>query len=369
LVKLYLKQNNKTKVLEKFQQFMEYGKGSVTNNVMEKGLNTLLDLVGSSNDIDLSEKLYKVASDFLLKQKNERVWFRTNLKLAKVLYDREEYSKLEKTLAELHRSCVDEKTGQDDPKKGSQLIDVYALEIQMYTAIKNIKKQKELYHKALSIPSAIPHPRIMGIIRECGGKANMREKDWEKARTDFFEAFKNYDEAGSPRRLSCLKYLILAFILSASEISPFDSPEVKPYKNEAEIVVMSNLVSAYEKMENKKFEDLLKHKSIQEDPFIRDYVPELLTMIQTKVLLRLLQAYSSLRIQYIATELNISEKNVEELAVTLILDEKIRGKIDQVNKVLQVESAKGSLHSKYRAVDKWASQLNTLQSTLFSRLQ
>jgi len=197
----------------------------------------------------------------------------------------------------------------------------------------------------------------------------MREKDWEKARTDFFEAFKNYDEAGSPRRLSCLKYLILAFILSASEISPFDSPEVKPYKNEAEIVVMSNLVSAYEKMENKKFEDLLKHKSIQEDPFIRDYVPELLTMIQTKVLLRLLQAYSSLRIQYIATELNISEKNVEELAVTLILDEKIRGKIDQVNKVLQVESAKGSLHSKYRAVDKWASQLNTLQSTLFSRLQ
>lgn len=70
---------------------------------------------------------------------------------------------------------------------------------------------------------------------------------------------------------------------------------------EPEIVIMSNLVAAYEKMENKKFEDILKHKSIQEDPFIRDYVPELLVMIQTKVLLRLLQAYSSLRIQYIAT--------------------------------------------------------------------
>jgi len=45
-------------------------------------------------------------------------------------------------LAELHKSCVDEKTGQDDPKKGSQLVDVYALEIQMYTATKNTKKQK-----------------------------------------------------------------------------------------------------------------------------------------------------------------------------------------------------------------------------------
>ena len=129
----------------------------------------------------------------------------------------------------------------------------------------------------------------------------MREKDWEKAHTDFFEAFKNYDEAGSPRRLSCLKYLILAYILSASEISPFDAAEVKPYKNEPEIVVMSNLVVAYEKMENKKFEEILRTKSIQEDSFIRDYVPELLTLIQTKVLLKLLSAYSwALQPQHLA---------------------------------------------------------------------
>jgi len=40
-----------------------------------------------------------------------------------------------------------------------------------------------------------------------------------------------------------------------------------------------------------------------------------------------------------------------------------------VHRVLQVESAKGSLHAKYRAVEKWASQLNGLQSTLFARLQ
>jgi len=120
---------------------MEYGKSAVTNNVMEKGLNSILDLVGAGSDIELSEKLYGIASDWLLKQKNERVWFRTNLKLAKVLYDREEYSKLEKTLTTLHKSCQDEK-GQDDQKKGSQLVDIYALEIQMYTATKNQKKTK-----------------------------------------------------------------------------------------------------------------------------------------------------------------------------------------------------------------------------------
>jgi COP9 signalosome complex subunit 2 len=46
--------------------------------------------------------------------------------------------------------------------------------------------------------------------------------------SDFFEAFKNYDEAGSPRRIQCLKYLVLANMLMLSEINPFDSTEAKP---------------------------------------------------------------------------------------------------------------------------------------------
>jgi len=44
-------------------------------------------------------------------------------------------------LTTLHKSCQDEK-GQDDQKKGSQLVDIYALEIQMYTATKNQKNKK-----------------------------------------------------------------------------------------------------------------------------------------------------------------------------------------------------------------------------------
>ena len=92
------------------------------------------------------------------------------------------------------------KDGLPDLKKATLLLEVYAIEIQMYSAQKNFKKLKELYDKSLSIKSAIPHPRIMGTVRECGGKMHMREKAWQAAHTDFFEAFKSYDDAGSPRR-------------------------------------------------------------------------------------------------------------------------------------------------------------------------
>jgi COP9 signalosome complex subunit 2 len=69
----------------------------------------------------------------------------------------------------------------------------------------------------------------MGVIRECGGKMHMSQQEWDLAQTDFFEAFKNYDEAGRPKRIQCLKYLVLANMLMKSEINPFDSQETKPF--------------------------------------------------------------------------------------------------------------------------------------------
>ena len=58
---------------------------------------------------------------------------------------------------------------------------------QMHTELKNSKRLKDLYHRALTIKSAIPHPRILGVIRECGGKMHMHERSWSEAATDFFE--------------------------------------------------------------------------------------------------------------------------------------------------------------------------------------
>lgn len=54
-------------------------------------------------------------------------------------------------------------------------------------------------------------------------------ENWEAAQVDFFEAFRNYDEAGSLQRIQVLKYLVLTTMLIQSDINPFDSPETKPY--------------------------------------------------------------------------------------------------------------------------------------------
>lgn len=54
--------------------------------------------------------------------------------------------------------------GVDNQHRGTQLLEIYALEIQMHTAQKNNKKLKQLYEASLQIKAAIPHPLIMGLL-------------------------------------------------------------------------------------------------------------------------------------------------------------------------------------------------------------
>jgi COP9 signalosome complex subunit 2 len=53
--------------------------------------------------------------------------------------------------------------------------------------------------------------------------------DFEAAQNDFFESFRNFDEAGSLQRIQVLKYFVLANMLMESDIDPFSSQETKPY--------------------------------------------------------------------------------------------------------------------------------------------
>jgi hypothetical protein len=53
--------------------------------------------------------------------------------------------------------------------------------------------------------------------------------EFEAAQNDFFESFRNYDEAGSLQQIEVLKYFVLANMLMESDIDPFSSQETKPY--------------------------------------------------------------------------------------------------------------------------------------------
>jgi COP9 signalosome complex subunit 2 len=44
----------------------------------------------------------------------------------------------------------------------------------------------------MNLDAVISDPRVMGIIKECGGKLYMSEKKWELALEEMFDCFKFY---------------------------------------------------------------------------------------------------------------------------------------------------------------------------------
>ncbi|EDO47654.1 predicted protein [Nematostella vectensis] len=356
MIKINFKLQKYDEMMSKYKQLLTYIKSAVTRNHSEKSINSILDYISTSKQMELLQNFYETTLDALRDAKNDRLWFKTNTKLGKLYYDRNEFNRLSKILKQLHQSC-------------QVIAGDYALEIQMYTAQKNNKKLKALYEQSLHIKSAIPHPLIMGVIRECGGKMHLREGDYERAHTDFFEAFKNYDESGSPRRTTCLKYLVLANMLMKSGINPFDSQEAKPYKNDPEILAMTNLVSAYQNDDINEFEKILKtnRKNIMDDPFIREHIEDLLRNIRTQVLIKLIKPYTRIHIPFISKELNIDSEEVESLLVSCILDSTIHGRIDQVNQLLELDRRSQNA-DRFTALDRWTNQLNSLHTAVINKI-
>uniref|UniRef100_A0A1I7XQC4 TPR_REGION domain-containing protein n=1 Tax=Heterorhabditis bacteriophora TaxID=37862 RepID=A0A1I7XQC4_HETBA len=167
MVKITFNLNDFEAMLEHYQRLLKYIKSAVTKNYSEKSINSILDYISTSRQMELLQKFYETTLDALKDSKNERLWFKTNTKLGKLYFDMREFCKLEKILRQLKTSCKNEQ-GEEDQKKGTQLLEIYALEIQMYTEQKNNKALKRLYElaqQAIQSKSAIPHPLILGVIR------------------------------------------------------------------------------------------------------------------------------------------------------------------------------------------------------------
>ena len=94
----------------------------------------------------------------------------------------------------------------------------------------------------------------------------MIEKQWKKACDELFEAFKCYQEVANSNAKTILKYVILASIISESEINYAETQEAKVYQEDKEIGALMNLRQAYEKDDYNDIFDILS--KVKKDDFM-----------------------------------------------------------------------------------------------------
>ena len=131
--------------MEHYRELLTYVKSAVTRNYSEKSINNMLDFIEKGSDDQRAykcmEQFYSQTLDSFQSTNNERLWLKTNIKLARLWLDRKDYTHLVRKVRELHKACQKD-DGTDDPSKGTYSLEVYALEIQMYADTRNNKRLK-----------------------------------------------------------------------------------------------------------------------------------------------------------------------------------------------------------------------------------
>lgn len=128
MIKINFKLQNYNEMMVRYKQLLTYIKSAVTRNHSEKSINSILDYISTSKNVrfstdvfmslfwqsllflllvqmELLQNFYETTLEALKDAKNDRLWFKTNTKLGKLYFDRNDFSKLQKILKQLHQSC------------------------------------------------------------------------------------------------------------------------------------------------------------------------------------------------------------------------------------------------------------------------
>ena len=175
------------------------GGTDISPALIEKGINTMLERVASLNNNrsttapsssnstnlftpgTLALAVYDATLSVFHPQsgmcKIERLWFKTNLKYGQLLYEMNDTAKLQLVLRDLiqihgepdvvssNSHYNDESNSSGTASVSTNSMEIYALQIQLYSRLKDNKKLRSTFHKALNVRGGIPHPRTIALIQ------------------------------------------------------------------------------------------------------------------------------------------------------------------------------------------------------------
>jgi COP9 signalosome complex subunit 2 len=227
---------------------------TVTRNECTDAINTVLDAItalsseeNSTMHDEILLQMYTITLDALKVTNNERLWVMVNIKLCKLYVETHQLDKVEDLLIMLKNffgQAIENEDGMlvdggsssgSGSGSTSSLLEVYSIEIRLCAVTHDFERLKRIYPKTLNLPSTVTDPRIMGMIREEGGKLYLLEENYDTALSELSEGFRAYQEAGNSRAKICLKYVLLTSMLAMSDINPLLAPEAKVFMDDNEV--------------------------------------------------------------------------------------------------------------------------------------
>ena len=128
---------------------------------------------------------------------------------------------------------------------------------------------------------------------------------------------------------------------------------------------MTDLVDAYQRDDIHAYESILQNnQDVLADQFIAENIDEVTRNMRTKAVLKLIAPYTRFTLSFIAKKLKFSESEVEDIVGFLIVDKKLKGKINQEQGTVEVENNKDS--DRVQSLREWTSAIQSLWQTILN---
>ncbi|KAK1932881.1 PCI domain containing protein [Babesia divergens] len=179
--------------------------------------------------------------------------------------------------------------------------------------------------------------------------------------------------ADERKLVQSLKYLLLTIVITGrnKEMATLLGAKNKQrFINHVEVEMIQKISSCYDNSSIVDFEQLLTdyRQVIMMDPVLQQEVHRLYEALLERNILRLLEPYNVVEIDFIASKLSLPQDKVEKKLAEMILDHKLRGTIDQgkANLLIYDEEAKETF---YEDVNKTIGHLTRVIDTLYEKAQ
>ncbi|CAG9761683.1 unnamed protein product [Ceutorhynchus assimilis] len=247
------------------------------------------------------------------------------------------------------------------------LVEVQLLESKIYHALSNLPKARAALTSARTTANTIYcPPKIQASLDLQSGILHAAdEKDFKTAYSYFYEAFEGFDSVESSKALTALKYMLLSKIMlnHSEDVQQIVSEKLAIKYAGRDIDAMKAVAQASHKRSLADFQVALKQykAELEDDVIVRAHLDTLYDNMLEQNLLRIIEPYSRVQVDYIAKAIKLSMAQVEQKLSQIILDGKFDGILDQGEGVLIVfdeapvdksyEMALETIHNMSKVVD------------------
>lgn len=291
----------------------------------------VIDALASDKHVSkLQEAVCEECIAWCHKEKRTFLRHRVEIRLAMLYLEGGNYQKSLDIIQGLHKEVkkLDDKL---------LLVEILVVEAKINISLTNIPKAKVSLTAAKSNANAIHCPFLLqSEIDMISGIINAQEKDFKTAFSYFNEAFESLHQNNEKERARlALKYMLLSKIMSeqTKEVEQIGASKIVAMeyagKNTTEALLAIAKAQKSRSVEN--FENVvLKYSSeINADPVISFHIRSLNERLIEQNLLRIVEPYSRVEIDYVAAWLKLPVERVQSKLADMILDKKLNGTLDQ----------------------------------------